>query len=223
MIIPCSVFSRVVELFVESKSKDQVYEDLSRIVNTITGQKLIRNVQFKADAKPVETCLTMFYSRGSQQAAKIKPFLDPKYDVLEYGGGIGRLAHALVYDCKSLTIAEVNPLMVEYGSAICPDISFKLLDQISGTYDLIYSIAVFFHLNRDQRAQAIKWVYDHLKPGGKFLLDLILVRGKTNEPRYAEGKIIGEVNKREFYKSLSPYFEIKGVKLFNKGLLLTKK
>ena len=223
MIVPCPVYSRVVDLLVGSKSEDQVYEDLSRIVNTITGQKLIRNVQFDAEAKPVETCLTRFYLRGSQQAAKIKPFLDFRYDVLEYGGGIGRLAHELVGACQSLTIAEVNPLMVEYGSALCPDISFKLLDQVSGTYDLIYSVAVFFHLHRDQQAHAVKWVYDRLKPGGKFLLDLVLVRGKTNEPRYADGKIMGRVNKREFYGSLSPYFEIKRVKLFNTGLLLTKK
>lgn len=223
MKIPCSVLSRVVDHFAGSKSEGQVYEDLSRIVNTITGQKLIRNVQFDPAKKPAETCLTRFYLRGSEQAERIRPFLNPRYDVVEYGGGIGRLAQALVGDCRSLTVAEVNPLMIEYGPVICPEIDFQLLDRVSRTYDFIYSIAVFFHLNRDVQDRAVKWVHDHLKPGGKFLLDLILVRGKTNEPRYVDGKIMGSVNRRDFFRSLSPYFEIKRVRLFNSGLLLTKK
>ena len=186
---------------------------MASIVDTVTG-KLIYDQNSQID-------LRVFYETGRKQAEKLRPYLNKKYRVLEYGGGVGRLGRYLVRHCKELISVDVKPIMKEYGQIFCPKIRFLNLNELpeKQRFDICYSVAVFFHLNPQEQDAALQYIHQRLKPGGFALIDLIL--GPQEIPRDRHSPMVTS-EKSRFLDQCEKYFTFRFIKLFNNGLLLQK-
>ncbi len=132
--------------------------------------------------------------------------MQPGDTVLEYGGGIGRLGHAIAPHVHRLVSVDVDPLMKRYGALLCPAIDFRTLDELpeTETFDGAYAIDAFVRLPRTEQKAALEYVHHRLKPGGWFLVDI-----KT-----------GVEDFRSLYE---PAFTAARVPLYNAGFLLRRK
>jgi SAM-dependent methyltransferase len=170
-----------------------------------------------------EIDLEGFFRRGAPQATRIRPFVAKSDLVLEYGGGVGRIATHLSGDCRRLVSVDVNPLMSLYGTALCSGVDFRLLDEIppEETFDFCYSIAVFFHLAEEEHLSALEYIYRRLKPGAHAVIDLVL--GPTSIPSSAETGYVRTTAADAFLSSCEQYFDTKVINLFNQAVILTKR
>ena len=193
------------------KSKEQIDQDLKVMVNAIVGYKISY------------TDLDGFYRSGMERAKKLEPYFKRNYRVLEYGGGIGRLAKFLAPFCRKLVSVDVSPLMKRYGKILCPKVDFLNLEESKPKqqFDLCYSVAVFFHLDHVQHETALKYIHQRLKPGGIVLIDLVL--GLRDISPKESGRTIETTDRRRFLSQCEKYYDVKFVKLFNNGLLLRKR
>jgi 2-polyprenyl-3-methyl-5-hydroxy-6-metoxy-1,4-benzoquinol methylase len=212
---PCPIFESICSRI--NKPRKQIEEDLKFLVDRITGQVFSTNLIFDPKEKPAKTCLTRMIIRGAVQAEKIKPYIKPNFKVLDFGGGIGRISGHLCQLCSHLTSVDIHPLTKEYGPAFWPDISFKLMNELDESFDMIFSVAVFFHLTLEEQVAAMEIMRQHLLPNGICIIDTMLA---------PEFKISGNLLKSkesDFLNACSSMFNVEEINLFNRGFLLTHK
>ena len=113
-----------------------------------------------------------YWASGEYDAAIIQCRIDAG-SVLEFGCGNGRIL-------KNLYYFEL------YGVDICPELidgleNAYLVSDFHKTVDAVFALSVFIHLKREEAKIALKWIYDHLKDGGKAYLQ-IPIYDKDREP-----------------------------------------
>jgi SAM-dependent methyltransferase len=110
-----------------------------------------------------------------------------------------------------------------YGTALCPGVEFRLLDEIppEETFDFCYSVAVFFHLAEEEHRRALEYIHRRLKPGARAVIDLKL--GPTAIPSSAETGYVRTTAADAFLSSCEEYFDMKVIELFNQAVVLTKR
>jgi SAM-dependent methyltransferase len=197
-----------------------VVREVERLVWTVVGRQLTRRV---VGEDPRRQSLTDLFARGAAQAELLRPYLRDTETVLEYGGGFGRLGHAVAPHVRRLVSVDINPLMKEYGRRLVPAVEFRDLDELPGTpgFDGAYSVAVFFHLTLAQQGRALEYVHRRLRPGGWFLVDLQL-GPETTGPLPEHGNV-GRTALRDFRELYEPLFDARLVPLFNSGFLLRRR
>jgi hypothetical protein len=198
-----------------------VDRDLDRILRIILGRRLSRHVMERNH--PRRHSLTDFVDGGARQARTLLGYVQPHEDLLEFGGGIGRLGRAIAPHVHRLVSVDINPLMKVYGPRLSPGIDFRDCDELpeSAEFDGAYSVAVFFHLTLPQQDQALRYVHCRLKPRGWFLVDL-KIGPRTTGP-LADHGYVGATALEDFRALYEPLFTATPVRLFNSGFVLRRK
>ena len=110
-------------------------------------------------------------------------FPKPPASVLDIGAGTGRDAAALAARGHKVVVAvEPTKELREYGQKIHAAHKIKWLDDglpeldkvldLERRYDLVLLVAVWMHLDKDQRAAAMPSVASLTAPGGRIVLSL---------------------------------------------------
>ncbi len=118
----------------------------------------------------------------------IQPYLLPQMTVVDFGCGPGILAREVAKHCKKVLAIDIS-----YGAIACAKIlknaeninyirinrnDLNIIDDCS--VDLIYSFAVFQHMNDEKFQEKLEQFYNILKPNGKIICHLAL-----NESQYS--------------------------------------
>ena len=111
-----------------------------------------------------------YFISGFCDAFKIMEELNFPYDktILEYGCGNSRiLRHLKEYDAYGV---DIVPDFVEESRDLgCNAYELKDLEIL---VDIVYSYTVFIHLKKDECREALKYIYDKLKPDGLAYLQI---------------------------------------------------
>ncbi len=116
-----------------------------------------------------------FEEGGQHDAALLAPYVDAGSTVLDLGCGIGRVARYVAPRCKALWAVDASETMLELAArrlagldnvryARC--LGTAVEEVPDGSVDLVYSILVLQHLEREDAFQLLRDVVRLLKPGG---------------------------------------------------------
>lgn len=133
-----------------------------------------------------DEAIQWFDETGMYEAHLLSHFLSEDNIVLDFGGGIGRVAKHVSRLVKEVTVCDISKKMLEIGENewcqgldnikwVNNDINIPFPDN---TFDVVYSLLCFFHLFR-KSGDEIHWVREMrrvLKPNGLLYFD-------TWEPR----------------------------------------
>ncbi len=116
-------------------------------------------------------------SRIEKVAAALKKHASWPRRILDFGCGVGLATpHFLAQfgsDCR-VTGVDVSPRSLEVARATypLPNVSFCAIDQTphDESQDLVFCNGVFHHILPEERGQAVRSVYESLRPGGLFAL-----------------------------------------------------
>lgn len=132
------------------------------------------------------------------------------FDVfLDYGCGYGRVAKYVAPHVKKLICADVSSIYLERARCYLrthPNVKYikvngKDIKMIEDhTIDLVYSIGVFVHINKEDAYSLSKEIVRILKPEGIFIVDLPKPGSKW--PSFEE------YSQEEILKFLEPYVEL---------------
>jgi ubiquinone/menaquinone biosynthesis C-methylase UbiE len=116
-----------------------------------------------------------FDRSGREAAERLAPHLTPESIVLDLGCGIGRVATHVAPLCRTLWAVDASPLMLRYArrrlagqanvryarcrGTVVPEVP-------SGSVDLVYSLLVLQHLEREDAFLLMQEVRRVLRPGG---------------------------------------------------------
>jgi SAM-dependent methyltransferase len=208
-----------------TRTASEIDRDLAWLMMSIVGRHYSRWLCPPGVESGLRESLTGLLAMGRSRAAKIDPFLRPGDEILDYGAGIGRVARFIAPRCRRLTCVDIDPLTLIYGPALCPDATFALRQSVPPVedFDFSYSVAVFFHLDDEAQREALEYVHARLRPGGRFLLDVVL-GPERREPRGRPGNV--GVAQRETFVGLcrDVFQQVEAVELFgvNDAFLLRK-
>jgi SAM-dependent methyltransferase len=119
----------------------------------------------------VESTREMLAARGASSSR-----------VLDFGCGVGDTAPLLLELLGATRVVGVDPskASIEYGRSVARPAGVELLTSeelaprvASGAeppFDICYTNGVFHHIPPAERARAVTFVHDALKPGGRFFL-----------------------------------------------------
>jgi SAM-dependent methyltransferase len=245
---PCPIYEALADEFPAEAASGALVADLQRLMTVIVGRAFspteppARSARHRIEkaahgalervgplarrlaTRPVQEPMSLseFYAGGGRQATRLDPFLDGHQRVLEYGGGIGRLATHLATGHRRIVSCDVDTLTTTYGPRLCPDVEFVLLDQLDDqpVFDFAYSVAVFFHLDDDAQRAALDYVHRRLRSGGHFLVDLKL--GPSNIAMSRNSGFVRTTPEQAFVALGEEFFEVMEVPLFNQAFLFTK-
>jgi len=211
-------------LLAASDAPATVRADVDRILRIVVGRLLTRHVV--GDDRWRQS-LTDVFHRGRSQATHLLPYVHAGDTILEYGGGIGRLGRTVRPHVARLVSVDVHPLMAAYGRRLNPGIDFLHRDELDDApvFDGAYSVAVFFHLSVAEQRRALEYVYQRLKPGGWFLVDVQIGTVTERHTRMGVDADFGPVRATsldDFRAAYEPLFSARRVPLYNSGFLLTK-
>ena len=143
---------------------------------------LRRNLDEKARAE--------FFRTGEHQVEEmlqiIREHFDPNFSptrALDYGCGVGRMLVPLARRVKQVVGCDVSPPMLKESKANCDlygltNVSYVAADDrlsaVQGTYEFIYSDAVFQHINPDRVDVIVKSLLDRLDDGGICALGFVI-------------------------------------------------
>ena len=105
--------------------------------------------------------------------------------VLEIGCGVGRVGKELSNICAKWTGVDASSKMIEFAGSYLSGIENVTLAECSGydlkclgssTFDKVYCIVVFMHLDEWERYNYIKEAFRVLKKGGRLLVNNINIR-----------------------------------------------
>lgn len=92
--------------------------------------------------------------------------------ILEYGCGNGRiLTHFKNHESYGV---DITPQFVNEAKEL--GLQAFLLDEFNKKVDIVYSSTVFIHLNVERTKEALKYIYDHLKLGGRAYLQIYIFK-----------------------------------------------
>ncbi|MGE0029024.1 MAG: class I SAM-dependent methyltransferase [Thermoleophilia bacterium] len=121
----------------------------------------------------------VFESSGRQQAETLQDLFGPQDVVLDVGCGVGRVARYVAPSCRRLLAADSSPQMLalarERIGGEAPNISFVTVDGTrlpvgDDAVDLVYSVLVLQHLEREHAFAMLREIRRVLKRGGRAYL-----------------------------------------------------
>jgi cyclopropane fatty-acyl-phospholipid synthase-like methyltransferase len=113
-----------------------------------------------------------YWESGEYDASLIQCQIEAN-SVLEFGCGNGRILKNLYY--SELYGVDISPEMITGVE------NASLVSDFHKQVEAIFSWSVFIHLTSAEKLEAMKWIYDHLKVGGRAYLQ-IPIYDKTREP-----------------------------------------
>lgn len=130
--------------------------------------------------------------------------------VLEYGCGNGRiLTHFKNMESYGV---DITPQFVEEANELGMDT--YLLDDFKKEVDIVYSMTVFIHLNEERTRDALKYIYEHLKPGGRAYLQIYIFKSIRKGTTFTDvncldlptyKKLISEIGFKEIHTDSHDY------------------
>jgi SAM-dependent methyltransferase len=112
-----------------------------------------------------------FWEEGKLQADIIQKFIEPKFTVLEYGCGVGRILTNIIAKKKYGTdISKAYLDRVEDENIVCLHSDGRSLELKNETIDFAYSIMVFQHIPYEYHRGIIIEILRVLKKGGRLLI-----------------------------------------------------
>jgi len=136
--------------------------------------------------------------------------IKPDETVLEYGCGNGRI------------LKHIKPNKC-YGVDIVPDfvqeckeqgLNSYLLEDFKETVDKVYSLTVFIHLKKHQAEDALKYIHNHLKEGGRAFLQVLIYQKDKDSKNFSDMTCY----KKETFEKMAESCGFKIVKLWeNEG------
>jgi len=156
----------------------------------------------------LDELIEWFDETGMFEANLLAPYLSEDFIVLDFGGGIGRVAKYTSELVEEVVVCDISARMLEIGEdEWCKGIqniewiinnrgSIPIPDD---TVDVVYALLCMFHLFRESGDEAY-WVGEMrrvLKPGGLLYFD-------THEPRHIDTgmTLIDQFNKYPENKTL---------------------
>lgn len=139
---------------------------------------------------PFDEVIEWFDETGMFEANLLAPYLSEDFTILDFGGGIGRVAKYTSELVEEVVVCDISARMLEIGEdEWCQgihNIEWILNNQgciplPDNTFDVVYSLLCFFHLFRDSGDEA-HWIGEMrrvLKPNGLLYFD-------THEPRHID-------------------------------------
>jgi len=117
-----------------------------------------------------------FEESGKGIAQPILALLGSDDDVvLDLGSGIGRIARHIAPHCGTLWLADISPAMLEMAReqmAACDNLRFaqaratSVPDVADSSIDLVYSVLVLQHVEREDAFCMLREIRRMLRPGG---------------------------------------------------------
>lgn len=116
-----------------------------------------------------------FEESGKDVAGPIIGFLSSDSVVLDLGCGIGRIAKHVAPHCAHLWLADISPTMLDMAAARLVDLGNVQVTHAGansvpgvadGTIDVVYSVLVLQHLEREDAFLMLRDIRRMLKPGG---------------------------------------------------------
>ena len=105
--------------------------------------------------------------------------IKPGERILDLGCGTGHLTHEIKNNGANVVGIDASAEMVEKAAKAYPDVDFKVADatdfHFEEKFDAVFSNATLHWVHKAD--EAIKCVYDSLKPGGRFVAEM---GGKDN-------------------------------------------
>ncbi|MHA7871070.1 MAG: class I SAM-dependent methyltransferase [Hyphococcus sp.] len=105
---------------------------------------------------------------------------DPReLNVLDFGCGCGRVATPFIAAHGRLTGVDIDASAIEFLKAHYPNHDFRItefeppLPFNDSTFDAVYSISIWSHLNKDSGERWLREIYRILKPGGVFFMSIM--------------------------------------------------
>jgi ubiquinone/menaquinone biosynthesis C-methylase UbiE len=152
-----------------------------------------------------------FEESGRDAAGPIIGLLGGESIVLDLGCGIGRIAKHVAPHCAELVLADISPTMLEMAAerlagltnitVTTADVS-SVPDVPDETIDLVYSILVLQHLEREDAFLMLRDIRRMLKPGGIAYLTFpnLLYDGYLSSfIQYAESGEVANKARARFY------------------------
>lgn len=173
-------------LTMTSKRSDEAWKRMGE-VEPYYGVKpesvyLKRNLDEEARAE--------FFRTGEEQVEEmlriIRARFDPNFSprrALDYGCRVGRVLVPLARRVKDVVGCDVSPPMLKESKANCDrygltNVSYATADDrlsaVQGTYEFIFSDAVFQHINPDRVDVIVKSLLERLDHGGICALGLVI-------------------------------------------------
>ena len=112
----------------------------------------------------------------------IKEELNPQGITLDFGSGMGLIAREIAPCVKELHCCDISSTFLQKAQENCSglsNVSYHLIDPgelkfPDGSFDSIYSVAVFIHFSLMEVYHHFREFYRILKPGGKALFNIYL-------------------------------------------------
>jgi SAM-dependent methyltransferase len=124
-------------------------------------------------------------------AEHVLPLISKDSCLLELGCGNGRDAHYFashnirVYACD-LSDTAVKNLKSDNPTFFVADFTNLSLDHLQ--IRTVYSRFTFHSISYESSLKVIRWVYDHLEPGGLFLIEARSI----HDPLYGKGQLVAK-------------------------------
>tara|TARA_R100000231_G_C5301607_1_gene157699 strand:- start:386 stop:1006 length:621 start_codon:yes stop_codon:yes gene_type:complete len=115
-----------------------------------------------------------YFNSGKKDAFDIieKCNLNKEQKILEFGCGDGRILRHLN---NLLNVQGVDIVQKFIEESHNFNLKTCLLDELKeNDFNIIYSLTVFIHLNKDDSKKALQYIYDHLKKGGLAYLQILV-------------------------------------------------
>ena len=175
------------------------------------------------DAAGYQSRFSFVFKHGEGVVELLNP--KPGERILDLGCGSGQLTAKIAEAGAMVEGIDQSPDMIVQARANYPAIKFEVADAIAFTVDApldaVFSNAVL-HWVKDASA-AIECVYQALKPGGRFVLEMGGV-GNTKALLGAVREVAGELDLPWFYPTIGEYsalleragFEVRYATLFDR-------
>lgn len=125
------------------------------------------------------TDLESFERGGKLDSEWLSPYLSESATVLDFGCGIGRVARYVAPACKQLWAVDASPRMLELAAqrlAAFGNVRFlrsqdtAIPDVAAGSVDLVYSLLVLQHVEREDAFLILEELRRVLHPDGRAVL-----------------------------------------------------
>ncbi len=142
-----------------------------------------------------------FEESGRRDAERLLPFLEPGFAVLDLGCGIGRIAMYMAPHCQTLWAVDASPRMLEMAGTRLAGLSnvkyaqcldTKVPEVVDESIDLVYSIIVLQHLEKEDAFLLTEDVVRMLRPGGLAFLTWPNLLDEANLEAFVQGARRGE-------------------------------
>jgi SAM-dependent methyltransferase len=152
-----------------------------------------------------------FDRSGREAAERLAEYLTPASTALDLGCGIGRVALHVAPRCRRLWAVDASPLMLRYARRRLAGVSTvefvrsrdtSVPEVPDGSIDLVYSLLVLQHLEREDAFLLLRDVRRMLRPGGTAYLTFPNLLSDTYLGAfvgYAEGGKSGRRSRARFY------------------------